>query len=1038
MSLLHRFVFVPAVGLAFSLLAAPAAARAAEPAELAAGCEPLGTVEPFERELQGGASHCYSVTLSEGQHLHLVVDQIDVDVVAAFAGPDGKGRLEVDGPTADKGQEPVWFVAGAAGEHRLELRSISASVRPGRYRVSVRTLRPANARDRLLAEAQALHGQADRLLGESKAESRQEALVVYQKALGLWEQADEPPGEARTLFMMALAENAGGDSTAALRCLERGLALMSRMNEPALEATTLQDLGNVHQRLGDAPTALRCFDRAEAIFRRIGSRLGESSIAASRGQLHVALGDLQRALDAHGRSLELNRTEANASIFEGVALNNVAYVYAELGELERAMALYEEALPLLRAREDRLNQGITLNNLGRLHTLRGEPPKALGLLEQSLSLRREIGDRFGEGVTLFNIGAALGQMGDAAGARDHYQQSLALRRAAGDRQGEALTLTSIGSLQAQAGETDKAFATFDKALSIRRSIGDRRGEADTRYGIARLERDQGRLAEARESIAAALLGLEALRADVQSRELRASFLGSRREYYELEIDVLMRLHEREPSQRIDLEALRTSEAARARSLLDLLADANAEIREGTDAALHERERSLRQHIVSLLDRQVRLLAGEHSEAEAIQVAQEVAYLSAEHEAVLAQARAASPRYAGLTQPRILAAPEIQSLLDDETVLVEYALGDERSYAWVVLHDQVWSFTLPARAAIESAARALHDRLEQLPRDTGGVDPRLAESASRLSDLILAPLAGRLSRKRLVFAGEGALQVVPLGLLPVNGVPLVADHEIVSLPSASVLAALRQTIGGRSVAPKTLAVLADPVFEADDPRVRDARRSAPDPVVVPASVRGAARGTGQRLSRLLFSRREARDVLGLVPAADRKELLDFDASLTTVTSPEMAQYRILHLATHGVLNSAHPELSGIVLSLVDRQGRPQQGFLSAFDVFNLRLSADLVVLSACRSALGKQIRGEGLVGLTRAFMYAGAPRIVASLWTVDDAATAALMKRFYQGLLGPERLSAAAALNRAQQDVRRQRRWQHPYYWAGFILQGEWR
>jgi CHAT domain-containing protein len=192
-----------------------------------------------------------------------------------------------------------------------------------------------------------------------------------------------------------------------------------------------------------------------------------------------------------------------------------------------------------------------------------------------------------------------------------------------------------------------------------------------------------------------------------------------------------------------------------------------------------------------------------------------------------------------------------------------------------------------------------------------------------------------------------------------------------------------------------------------------------------------------LIRLRFSRLEADEITRLAPDNERLEALDFAASRATATSDDLRQYRIVHFATHGLINNLHPELSGIVLSLIDDQGRPQNGFLRLYDIYNLRLGADLVTLSACQTALGKKYEGEGLVGLTRGFMYAGAPRVVASLWRIDDRATAELMKRFYQGMLR-ERLRPAAALKAAQVSMWKDKRWQAPHYWAAFTFQGEWK
>jgi CHAT domain-containing protein len=193
---------------------------------------------------------------------------------------------------------------------------------------------------------------------------------------------------------------------------------------------------------------------------------------------------------------------------------------------------------------------------------------------------------------------------------------------------------------------------------------------------------------------------------------------------------------------------------------------------------------------------------------------------------------------------------------------------------------------------------------------------------------------------------------------------------------------------------------------------------------------------RRLERLAASRREAEAVFRLAGPVRTFAALDFDASRETALGEDVAAAGILHIASHGLLNSRHPELSGVVLSLVDRHGRPRDGFLQTRDIYKLRLSADLVVLSACQTALGKEVRGEGLLGLSRGFMYAGAPRVVASLWKVPDRATSELMKQFYRGIL-EKRLTPAAALAAAQRTIRRERMWADPYYWAAFTLQGDW-
>jgi CHAT domain-containing protein len=280
--------------------------------------------------------------------------------------------------------------------------------------------------------------------------------------------------------------------------------------------------------------------------------------------------------------------------------------------------------------------------------------------------------------------------------------------------------------------------------------------------------------------------------------------------------------------------------------------------------------------------------------------------------------------------------------------------------------------------------------------------------------------------------------------------LIAKHEVVSIPSASVLSVIRREMAGRQRAAKSVAVLADPVFEVSDPRLASAKNGNPSGKTLAAPPAGAEQSELMRgirtmnfldasagFTRLPFSRREAESIIAMTPKGTGLKATDFSASRDLALSRELRQYRILHFATHGLLNSERPELSGLVFSLVDQEGKPQDGFLRLHEIYNLQLNADLVVLSACETGLGKEIKGEGLIGLTRGFMYAGAPRVVASLWNVDDLATAELMKLFYQRML-KDRLPAGAALRAAQLELSGQKRWASPYFWAGFVLHGEWK
>src|SRR6266542_534591 len=689
-----------------------------------------------------------------------------------------------------------------------------------------------------------------------------------------------------------------------------------------------------------------------------------------------------------------------------------------------------------------------------------EKRKCIEKYQEVLELYQRAGASREEAATLNDIGWVYESLGETRKALKKYNEALSISQAIGDRSMEGRTLHNIGAAYNSLGEAQKALEMYNEALPIRRAVGDRNGEAATLLGIARAEQKRGNLTQARQTIEQAISIVESVRASIGSQELRASFFASRQDFYESYIEVLMQMHKQNPAASFDALALAVSERARARSLLELLTEARADIRQGVDSSLIERERSLRQRFAARAAAQANLLNRKHTPEQADAAAKEIASITAEYEQLEAQIRARSPRYAALTQPRPLGLTEIQQqALDEDTLLLEYALGEKRSYLWLVSQRSIDSYELPPRAELEAAARRVYELLIVRPKRWTPPDPQLIAQAEALSRMLLGPVAPQLGAKRLVVVAPGALSYLPFAALPApedkkrpagDYEPLIAKHEVVNIPSASVLSIIRRETAGRQQATKSVAVLADPVFEASDPRLASAKNGSASEETPAAPVADAELSELTRairtmnfsdaragFTRLAFSRQEAEGIITLTPKGTGLKATDFNASRDLAMSRELSQYRILHFATHGMLNSERPELSGLVFSLIDRQGKPQDGFLRLYEIYNLQLNADLIVLSACETGLGKEIKGEGLIGLTRGFMYSGAPRVVASLWNVDDLATAELMKVFYQRML-KDGLPAGAALRAAQLELSRQKRWASPYFWAGFVLHGEWK
>ena len=1068
---------------------------------LAASPSLLAPGQPLESALSPGETHTYRTELAAGHVWRIAVEQRGIDVEMAAQGPDGR-RTAVDAPFDRQGTETLVIEPAASGVFEIAVTAREPAAPAGRYEIRLDELPRASELDRHRAAAEAAlsrageryhegaqgrrqalaeHRQAIeewRAAGDRRQEARAlyaaavlarlvndtrealrtgeevlplwrglgdrlwegatwnevgldrlqlgqtaEARTAFEKAVALCREAGDRYGEGAALANLCVTDLAKGELKAGLACYERGLPVLREVKAESLAASALINVGRVYDIFGEPDPALDRYREARERMHAVGDRFGEAQALNFIGVLHQELGDSQEALADFGAAKDAFRALGNRR-WLAFGLHNTGAVYQGLGEQARAASAYEEALRLRREIGDKAEEASTLSNLGRVYDALGRTREAWECHQKALALRRETGDRWGEGVALTQLGRVSLALGDTASALADFAQAVELLQAAGSRSDEAEALRSRGEAYLQAGQPARALESLTEALRLARAAGNRGREIEMEYGVARAERALGQLAEARTHAGAALDLIETLRARIAGADLRASFSAQQHRAYELALDLLMASHRAEPAAGWDRVALETAERARARTLVELLNEAGVDVHQGVDPALLERRASLLRRLSAKTERALR----EHPKG-----ADERAALEEERLAVLrdldtveAEIRERSPGFAALTQPQPLTAAGIQALLDPDTLLLSYSLGEERSYLWAVAADRIESFELPGRARVEQLARKVNEELSRF--DVEGRRQEMDDAAA-LGRLLLGPVAGRLQGKRLVVVPDGALEYVPFGALPSpegpEAAPLIERHEIADLPSASALAVQRRLLERRPPAAKRLAVIADPVFDLRDPRmaVRFAVRSG--------------EGEPPAFERLPASRQEAEAIAALVPRGESMLALGFDAALPRVLGDRLSGFRIVHFATHGVIDAERPALSGLALSMVDAAGHPQEGFLHLHDVYNLKLDADLVVLSGCRTALGKEVRGEGLIGLTRGFQYAGATRVLASLWRVEDQATAALMTRFYRALW-IDKLPPAAALRQAQLGVRGQRRWRDPCFWAGFVLEGDWR
>jgi len=931
-------------------------------------------------------------------------------------------------------------------------------------------------------------------LSEDRQDYRQ-AAESYERALALWRGLDDPSGLAPTLDRLGLAHSRLGDNPQALGELQEAFALRQRLGRRDREAETRNHLCLVLQRLGRFHAAGECYEKALALARELRDTELEAILLNNLGGIYQNLGEPAKTLEYFQQSLDLRRALGD-ELGEGIALNNLGFYHLGLGEAEEGLLDDSRALAIFERLDNRYWQARTLNNIGFAYLGLGDPDRGLAYLLRALPLRREVGDRSGEAVTLRNLGRAFSAQGNTLRALAFFGKALDLSRAIGDPRGVTTARRLLGELQLSRHEPGAAQKDLELALASLREMGHRREEAEvldllsraaldlgdsvrarelalqarelhllvrdplgeiaSLTALARAERRLGRAEAVANHLDAALERLETLHGRLGDPDQSALFLATQRGVFDLDVDFLMERHRRAPRSGYDEEALAASERARSQSLLALLERAGASLGPVADPALRERLRDAERRASAKTRRQLRVLGEEHTAQGAEASTQELYEALTDLDNVRTEIRRSNPRFAELSQPPSLGAGAIRGLLDEESVLLEYFLGDERSVLWWVTPTSVTSYELPPRAAIEELARRLHAELGAIQARTR----KTQEDLDALGRVLLGPVADRLGDQRLVIVADGALHLVPFAALtlPRGREPVLTRHEVVYVPSASVLAAQRHGAspwplsngaGPRSPGPpKTVAVFADPIFDQDDPRIEKATMGTATKTTTKTGP-GESPGTlaardGETVSpalpaldRLPFTRREAGAIAGVVPADRRLVALDGTATRARVVDGELSDYRILHFATHGVINDRIPELSGLMLSQLDAQGRALDGFVGLRDITGLELRADLVVLSGCRTALGKEVRGEGLIGLTRGFMVAGAPRVVASLWQVRDQATAELMERFYRGMLS-EHLAPATALRAAQLALRGERRYRDPFFWAAFTFQGDWR
>ena len=929
------------------------------------------TPKPVARQLQKGTVHVYPLPVKAGELVSIIAYQDGVDIQVTTVGADGKPFLTVNSPNGTAGPEPLLFVADSTATYRVEISGSSESD-SGPYRIWVAAKRPATRKDREDAAAEILFSQA-------KEESRRPAETAaaekkYRMAASLWKRTGNRGRQADAFRALGQLYTDRMEWKKALPVWRQAKALYHGTRDFATEGRIDASIGSAYMNHSLVEPARESFQDALLEGRRsnngkvvAGALYSLGIVLRMQGRAVEALERLDQAKVA-GKGLDSSQ--------EAKTLTAMGEIFADAGNFRQAKAEFQDALRIVAQQEGSEIKAFVWTGMAKLYLKLHELEQARHFYLKALQLQRQTKSVKGMPTSLNGIALTFVNDNKPQESLDYFQEALDLIKRDDNPLAQATVLTNLGWTYSLLNREKDARSAYEHALVLAKGQ-DAQVEAGALLGLTRLEVASSNPIAAQKQAEAAVHCVEGMRAAV-GRDLQISFFATKQDVYDALIEVLLwedRLH---PSAGYDAQALRVSEQARSRSLLDNVSSFRSKSSQGTELPI----------------------------------------------------------------PAILSLPEIQSsVLDSDTLLLEYHLGRSASYLWVVGKNFYQVYQLPPRQQIEDLARKVSQLLMIRAQQEKLYQAR--QAAEDLSRILLGPAAYWLGQKRLVISSPAVLQSVPFGVLPdpQGSVtpgdydswpsPLIARHEIVRIPSASVIAAIRARAAGRKPPPNRLAILSDPVSSD-----RDERLTGRSSVSTETRSESAIDSLYGRFDRLEHSKEEADAILAEAGPRGVWSASGFDVTRELVLSGRLSSFRNIHFSTHGSFFEDDGNRSALVLSLWDRHRRYRDEFLRASEIYSLDLPADLIVLSACNTGRGESVPGEGVVGLSQAFLVAGATQVMMSLWPIDDLATSLLMRKFYHEYLA-KGVPPAAALREAERAMLQSSVQKAPFYWGGFEIQGDW-
>lgn len=964
-------------------------------------------------EIRANCVYFYEVALEKGQFLHAVGQQKYVDFVLRLVSPDGELVARVDSPNGDYGSESLLALVNQDGPHRLEVFARSgtthcqsaSSIGSGSLQLLVK--RQSSESDRAGVAAAS---QLEELRSELKSvrTSAEPAVAVAQVTEGLaqlattWSRLDFPRQEAHTLWYLAKAYLVAGNLESARAHFELAFAAYQEIDEISMQATCLSHIGTLQLELGQSEEALASFAEAAKLFYGLGLPQDAAWALIQVAAARQRKGDLEAALESLAIAKAVQEEAAESDFVKPQIDEMEAVLLIALQRFEKARVHLKQVEKTYRDGEERMALAKVLRRLAHIAYRQEEFEEAKAYIAESLEILDSLEGRpapsdQAKAATLL----LKGRIELAEGEVDAAAVTFETAKRVGDSHLQATALIEIGRTLRAKAEPEDALERYQEAQKIFERVGDVLGQAIASFRRAEVSREIGTMGDAWAQIQPALDLAEEHRQVSLDEETRIDYFAFRQVFYDTAIEILMDQEKDLPGEGFQEKALEVHENRRARSLVDIHRQSLE--RQEEDPSLNPlRPPSLPE---------------------------------------------ASP--GPLTLKRILG--ELES---DNSLFLVYGMTAEASHLWTIDRGKVKHHRLEKRARIEGWARMF---LRALSRPSQSAQEDRQRHGRELSEALLGPISKELAQRRLVIVPSGDLQAIPFSALPRPGAAdddfLIRHHEVIVLPSLNAWVSSRELEAERVVPSREILAFGDPVFDLSDAQAALTSKQEQSAIGREASLKQSADPVDslsgrtfssfdseenvERPTPLPESRREVETIVSLVKDGGEEALLGLAANREAFWNSRIETFRIVHIATHAFQNRALPDLSGFILSLIDLQGNRRSGLVRAHEISQLKISAELVVLSACDTGQGTRVRGEGVLGLTRSFMEAGAPRVIASLWRVEDRATADLMISFYQKFLTQDR-SPSSALRSAQLEMLGSEETSLPYYWASFVFHGDWR